>query len=243
MAKSKQKAVKTPKKRSTKYGKLAAVCAKELSAKKAALVRAEKALAKAQKNHTELLSEVARLDMLDRSLKALINGTEPPQNVRYVYTYPQWVWQGNPYGWWWNGNGYTYTGGLTQPSYTYTNAGYQNGQNSQFNVNTINTVAGDAPVLTTTTGALTSGSNATITCNASNSLIGYNSSGISLDNSNGSIPSSFTFNNVQSSIPSGPSGTADLTVDLSTGAPEEDKDVDVTEKEVLAVAEKVGHGG
>ena len=89
MAKSKQKAVKTPKKRSTKYGKLAAVCAKELSAKKAALVRAEKALAKAQKQHTELLSEVARLDMLDRSLKALINGTEPPQNVRYVYTYPQ----------------------------------------------------------------------------------------------------------------------------------------------------------
>ena len=129
MAKPKQKAVKTPKKRSTKYGKLAAVCTKELSAKKAALVRAEKALAKAQKTHTELLSEVARLDMLDRSLKALINGTEPPQNVKYVYTYPQWVWQGAPYGWWWNGSGYTYTGGYTQPSYTYTNAGYQNGQN------------------------------------------------------------------------------------------------------------------
>src|SRR5271154_329311 len=109
MAKPKQKAVKTPKKRSTKYGKLAAVCTKELSAKKAALVRAEKAFAKAQKNHTELLAEVARLDMLDRSLKALINGTEPPQNVRYVYTYPQWVWSypnqwwgGNPYGWYWN---------------------------------------------------------------------------------------------------------------------------------------------
>jgi hypothetical protein len=241
MAKSKQKAVKTPKKRSTKYGKLAAVCAKELSAKKAALVRAEKALAKAQKTHTELLSEVARLDMLDRSLKALINGTEPPQNVRYVYTYPQWVWQGNPYGWWWNGSGYTLTMGQTQPSYTYTNAGYQNGQNSQF-VNTINTVAGDAPVITTTSGGLTTGTTA-FTCNSGSSLVGYNSSGISLDNSNGSIPSSFTFNNVQSSIPSGPSGTADLTVDLSTGAPEEDKDVDVTEKEVLAVAEKVGHGG
>lgn len=201
MAKSKQKAVKTPKKRSTKYGKLAAVCAKELSAKKAALVRAEKALARAQKSHTELLSEVARLDMLDRSLKALINGTEPPQNVKYVYTYPQWVWQGAPYGWWWNGSGYTYTGGYTQPSYTYTNAGYQNGQNSQFNVNTVNTVAGDAPVISTTSGSLlTSGVNSTITCNASNSLIGYNSSGISLDNS-GSIPSSFAF--TTQSIPSG----------------------------------------
>jgi hypothetical protein len=155
--------------------------------------------------------------------------------VRYVYTYPQWVWQGNPYGWWWNGNGYTYTGGLTQPSYTYTNAGYQNGQ---FNVNTINTVAGDAPVLTTTSGMTTGLS--TVTCNASNSLIGYNSSGISLDNS-GSIPSSFTFNNVQSSIPSGPSGTADLTVDLSTGATEEV--AEVKEPEVEEAVAKVGHGG
>jgi hypothetical protein len=243
MAKPKQKAVKTPKKRSTKYGKLAAVCAKELSAKKAALVRAEKALAKAQKNHTELLSEVARLDMLDRSLKALINGTEPPQNVRYVYNYPQWVWQGNPYGWWWNGNGgYTLTMGQTQPSYTYTNAGAQYGQNSQFNVNTINTVAGDAPVLTTTSGlttGVTSGLS-TVTCN-SGSLIGHNSSGITLDNA---ANSNFAF--TTSSVPTlsnGPSGTADLTVDLSTGAPEEDKDVDVTTNEVLAVAEKVGHGG
>ena len=143
MAKPKVKAVKTPKKRSTKYGKLAAVCAKELSAKKAALVRAEKALAKAQKSHTELLSEVARLDMLDRSLKALINGTEPPQNVRYVYTYPQWVWQGAPYGWWWNGSTYVYN---TVPQYNYTTCGSQFGQNAQY-VNTINTVAGDAPCL------------------------------------------------------------------------------------------------
>ena len=242
MAKSKQKAVKTPKKRSTKYGKLAAVCTKELSAKKAALVRAEKALAKAQKNHTELLSEVARLDMLDRSLKALINGTEPPQNVRYVYTYPQWVWQGAPYGWWWNGSGYTYNGGYTQPSYTYTS-----GQNSQFNVNTINTTVGDAPVVTTTSGLTTGLQSGTITCNASNSLIGYNSSGISLDNS-GSIPSSFTFSNVQPSIPSGPSGTADLTVDLSTGAAETECKGDCEPAcEKCAVSEqetaKVGVGG
>src|SRR5271167_2686527 len=126
MAKPKQKAVKTPKKRSTKYGKLAAVCTKELSAKKAALIRAEKALAKAQKTHQELLGEVARLDMLDRSLKALINGTEPPQNVRYVYTYPQWVW--NPYGngYWYN-NG-TVTIGVTQPTWTTSNGNFQGGQ-------------------------------------------------------------------------------------------------------------------
>jgi hypothetical protein len=111
MAKPKQKVAKTPKKRSTKYGKLAAVCSKELVGKKAALVRAEKALAKAQRTHTELLSEVARLDMLDRSLKALINGTEAPQNVRYVYSYPQWVWYGNPY---WNGNTWTLSVGSPQ---------------------------------------------------------------------------------------------------------------------------------
>jgi hypothetical protein len=82
------------------YKKISTQCANELKEKKAALVRAEKALAKAQKTHTELLSEVARLDMLDRSLKALINGLEPPQNVKYVYTYPQWVWYPNGTGWW-----------------------------------------------------------------------------------------------------------------------------------------------
>src|SRR5277367_2177517 len=143
MAKPKQKAVKTVKKRSTKYGKLASVCSKELSAKKAALVRAEKAFAKAAKTHTELLAEVARLDMLDRSLKALINGTEPPQNVRYVYSYPQWVWYGNPYGWYWNGNncqgGQCTNAVVTNPS-----------------INTFNTTIGDAPVITTTAGALMS---------------------------------------------------------------------------------------
>lgn len=239
MAKSKQKAVKTPKKRSTKYGKLAAVCAKELSAKKAALVRAEKALAKAQKQHTELLSEVARLDMLDRSLKALINGTEPPQSVRYVYNYPQWVWQGNPYGWWWNGNGYN-----TVPNYSYTTCGSlpntQLGQNAQFNVNTINTVAGDAPVITTTSGLtsnLTGGTS--FVCN-SGSLIGHNSSGITLDNANAS---NFTFATQSSpsfTLSNGPSGTADLTVDLSTGATEEVAEVKEPEEAEVA---KVGHGG
>ena len=239
MAKPKVVKAKTPKKRSTKYGKLAVVAAKELAAKKAALVRAEKALAKAQKTHTELLSEVARLDMLDRSLKALINGTEPPQNVRYVYTYPQWVWQGAPYGWWWNGGTYVYN---SVPQYNYTTCGTQFGQNAQ-QINTINTVAGDAPVFTTTTSNATLTGLSTITCNASSAgLIGNNSSGISLDNS-GSIPASFTFNNVQSSIPSGPSGTADLTVDLSTGASEEPVKDEVDEEAVAVLDAKVGVGG
>src|SRR5271163_507636 len=114
MAKPKKETSKTPKKRSTKYSKLAAVCSKELAAKKKALVLAEKRLAKAQKTHGDLLTEVARLDMLERSLKAVNEGLEPPQNIKYVYSYPQWVW--NPYsnGWYWNGNGYTYTIGNAQ---------------------------------------------------------------------------------------------------------------------------------
>src|SRR5271155_3040219 len=216
MAKPKQKAVKTPKKRSTKYGKLAAVCTKELSAKKAALVRAEKAFAKAQRTHTELLAEVARLDMLDRSLKALINGTEPPQNVRYVYTYPQWVWYGNPYGWYWNGNNYS------------VNLGSQNGYNfqgGQFtnvvtnpSINTINTTIGDAPVITTTAGALMSdASSGTIytTATSGNMTMCNNANlgNFSLTSGSGGLSStSFTTTN---------SPSAELTVDLSTGAEED----------------------
>src|SRR5271156_6175744 len=143
MAKPKQKAVKTPKKRSTKYGKLAAICSKELSAKKSALVKAEKSLAKAQQSHSALLAEVARLDMLDRSLKALINGTEPPQNVRYVYTYPQWVWYGNG----WYGSGYPWTvtlGNNTLGNNTLGNnyGNFQCGQYTIPSVNTINTTIG-----------------------------------------------------------------------------------------------------
>src|SRR5271157_5608740 len=95
MAKSKSTTPKMKKQRVTKYTKLALVCSKELAAKKKALVAAEKVLAKAQLTHQELLSEVARLDMLDRSLKAVNDKTQPPQNIKYVYTYPQWVW--NPY--------------------------------------------------------------------------------------------------------------------------------------------------
>src|SRR5271166_3218778 len=92
MAKKKTAIPKIKKQRQTKYTKLALVCAKELAAKKKALVAAEKRLAKAQLTHQELLSEVARLDMLDRSLKAVNDKTQPPQNIKYVYTYPQWVW-------------------------------------------------------------------------------------------------------------------------------------------------------
>ena len=236
MAKPKQKAVKTPKKRSTKYGKLAAVCTKELSAKKAALVRAEKAFAKAQKTHTELLSEVARLDMLDRSLKALINGTEPPQNVRYVYSYPQWVWYGNPYGWYWNSQPWTLT--LGQQNYN-----FQGGQ-SQFH-NSVNTVTipsvqtittTEAPVggglTTTTAGALTTGSTV-YNCNASN--IGYDSSGIcnfTMSSASAGLGTSFTTTNAGIN-------QSEFTVDLSTGALEEDKDVDVTESELLSVVKKL----
>ena len=87
----------------TDYKKLATRTAMELADKKKALAKAEKAMATAQKNHTELLSDVARLDMVERSLKALVEGTNPPQNVRYVYSYPQWVWYGGN-GWYWNGN-------------------------------------------------------------------------------------------------------------------------------------------
>lgn len=210
MAKPKQQASKTTKKRSTKYSKLAAVCSKELSAKKAALVRAEKALAKAQKTHSDLLSEVARLDMLDRSLKALINGTEPPQNVRYVYSYPQWVWQP---GWSWNGYTYTTTLGNT----TVTTPSYQ----SQ-------------------TGLLQSGGNYNLCTTGSNSVVGLTSNSVNLGTINsgynsGTCDNSSGYTLTSSSVPSNAftlatpattptinfmqqSSTADLTVDLSSGA-------------------------
>lgn len=91
------------------YKKLLTQATKELGDKKKSLIQAERNLAKAKQKHEELVSEVARLDMVERSLKALVDGTEPPQNVRYVYTYPQWVWYQQPYvtytqpGYWCNG--------------------------------------------------------------------------------------------------------------------------------------------
>lgn len=66
--------------------------ASELEAAKKALISAERGLARAKKNHEELLADVARLDMVERSLKAQIGGTEPPQNIKYVYNYPSWTW-------------------------------------------------------------------------------------------------------------------------------------------------------
>jgi hypothetical protein len=226
MAKTKKQVSKTPKKHSTKYSKLAAVCSKELTAKKTALVRAEKALAKAQKTHSELLSEVARLDMLDRSLKALINGTEPPQNVRYVYTYPQWVWY--PYNGWYGCNPYTYTVTLGAQSGTQ----YQNFQGGQFTTtNAINTVTTPAisSNLSLTNCIPASGS---LNINSDSSLIGYNSSGLSSSvlTSSGSSegPTWQTFTTTT------PTGSDPIeTVDLSTGAV--DPEATDSEKETAEV--------
>ena len=92
MQKSKTQSAKV-KKTATKYPKLLVVAENELENEKKALVLAERALQKAKQKHEELVASIARLDMLARSLKAFVEGTEPPTNVRYVYNYPQWVWQ------------------------------------------------------------------------------------------------------------------------------------------------------
>lgn len=76
----------------TDYKKTLARASKELADKKKALVQAERKLAAAKKSHEGLVAEVARLDMVERSLRAMVDGTEPPTNIKYVYTYPQWVW-------------------------------------------------------------------------------------------------------------------------------------------------------
>jgi hypothetical protein len=91
MVKSKVKQGKSGKKPSSKYGKLLVVATKELSTKKKALIQAERNLAKVKQTHEELIREVARLDMVERSLKALVDGTEPPTNIKYIYQYPPWV--------------------------------------------------------------------------------------------------------------------------------------------------------
>jgi hypothetical protein len=242
MAKPKQQASKTPKKRSTKYSKLAAVCSKELAAKKKALVSAEKALAKATKKHQELLAEVARLDMLDRSLRAVNEGLEPPQNVRYVYTYPQWVWSPGQWNYSYPYNGtYTITLGATQPS----TSQFQGGQYSNLNLCT----TGSNSVLTTNTaGALTTNAvNCVNTVPSSlsfgdSSVIGYNSSGISSGyalNNSGSIPAAGpTWQTTTTTV------SPDLTVDLSTGATETDEtQTDEISMEEILGSKKVGSGG
>ena len=227
MAKTTKKASPKPKKVSSKYSKLAAVAAKELTAKKAALVRAEKALAKAQKSHQELLGEVARLDMLDRSLKALINGTEPPQSVRYVYTYPQWVWNPN-YGYWYN-NG-TITIGNTYPYQTsYTTTGYNSQVTGLYqNAQTVNTGYSSG---TTTLGAITSTAgnlnSGTTTFNCSTLGGDYTDSGTSAFTL--TTPTTGALLTATNSGPTWTTSTAgDFTVDLSTGAadPEVEKEED-----------------
>lgn len=236
MAKPKQKAVKTPKKRSTKYGKLATVCSKELAAKKAALVRAEKLLAKAQRTHTELLSEVARLDMLDRSLKALINGTEAPQNVRYVYSYPQWVWYGNPY---WNGNTWSLSLGnsIQNQPYTYANinGNFQGGQFTTTNaINTVNSGYTTVSTPTCTSGALTSSA---LTCDSG--LSGLSLSNASLNNLSFSAPASTpSYTTTTTNAPTQP----ELTIDLSTGASSEEEIERELAVQGQADAKEVTHG-
>lgn len=97
MAKSKIRPPKIAKKKSTKYSKLLVVAEKELGVKKKSLVQAERNLARAKQKHDELIAEVARLDMVERSLKALVDGTEPPTSIRYIYQYPNWIWHNTPY--------------------------------------------------------------------------------------------------------------------------------------------------
>jgi hypothetical protein len=232
MAKPKATPAKTPKKRSTKYSKLAAVCSKELTAKKKALVLAEKRLAKATKTHQELLQEVARLDMLDRSLRAVNEGLEPPQNVKYVYSYPQWVW--NP-GWHTVYNTPYYQNG------TITLGSFQGGQ-TLANINTVGqnsiNLTTSAPVTTTYT------SNSGSFCN-SGSLIGSSSaipssgSVLSCSNSDGvawtNATPTFDINplataeaknfNLQSaySLQTQADAPGTITVDLSTFATEFDE--------------------
>ncbi len=178
MANSKKSTPKTKKVRATKYTKLAVHVTKELNAKKKALVAAEKRLGKAQETHQELLSEVARLDMLDRSLKAVNEKTTPPQNIKYVYTYPQWVW--NP--------GYTYTVPNYQPQWTFTNV--PNLPNGGTFLTNGSAVGGDSQ--NGTTGGVY---NSTVTCTLSNSGPG----GIVTSN-NDSLP---TLNGVNTGLSGG----------------------------------------
>lgn len=221
MAKPKKQPSVTPKKRSTKYSKLAAVCSKELTAKKKALVLAEKRLAKATRTHQELLAEVARLDMLDRSLRAVNEGLEPPQNVKYVYTYPQWVWNPYPNQWWYNG-GYS-------PTITLGGT-FQGGQYS----NTFNTVQ------TTTTGVnCGTAGNVSYVANSGNLNLASFNNGSGLISNDSGVQSVLTSSSPNVGWSTGNTGTADLTVDLSTGA----TDDETTMEEVLAAAKEVGHGG
>lgn len=200
MAKAKTQTKKV-KKSPTKYSKLLVVAQKELAAKKKALVSAERSLAKAKQKHEELIAEVARLDMVERSLKAMVEGTEPPTNVRYVYNYPQWVWYPTqqPYV------------TFTVPSWQYTpSTTVPNNGTTYYNAPNIGG------------SILTSG---TVTCNAgglqTNTVSFQNSclSGSSDPSGGFSAGLTPTLNNVTLTSSGAPDAILDgLVVDLSTGA-------------------------
>jgi hypothetical protein len=202
MAKSTKQVPKTKKKKVTKYTKLALHASKELAGKKKALVAAEKRLAAAQKNHSELLAEVARLDMLDRSLKALIEGTEPPQNIRYVYTYPNWVWYPNqqwyPYG------GSTITLNTT-------------GSNGTYQVPTTQTITSNGNFqggcFSNAVGVSNSGNISTFNLATANCGSSDGATGVTLS-STGTAPQWTTVNMTNSS--------PEMVVDLTTGATDDE---------------------
>jgi hypothetical protein len=214
--KSKKKSTKVTKGsiKANKYSKLMLAASKELEAKKKALVKAEKALAKVTKTHQDLLSEVARLDMVERSLKALVEGTEPPHNVRYVYTYPNWVYP-NPYGWCWNGNGHTYTIGNAQ---TQTYGTLQGGSLLTTGTNCINTTPSSF-TYTSNAGGLATCNNVQMSNTVDNGGSGIGS--VLSTSGDGTVAwtsTTPTVNLYNSSV----SGTADFTVDLSTHATEDE---------------------
>jgi hypothetical protein len=215
---NKKKIAAKSKTKTSKYAKLMKAASKELADKKNALAKAEKTLATASKNHAELLQETARLDMLERSLKALVDGTEPPTNVKYVYNYPQWVWTYPNQGW---GTQVWQTPGTVSTPYYY--GTIQNGQVT----NAINTIH------SSTSGALP---NSTLTCTSGMGALGLDSNYASLTDASGSVsltdsslPSAFT---LTTSGAGASSGQLEFTVDLSTGATEED-DKSVLSAEVI----------
>jgi hypothetical protein len=215
MAKTKTQTKKV-KKTPTKYSRLLVVAAKELAAKKKTLVQAERALAKAKQKHEELIAEVARLDMVERSLKAMVEGTEPPTNVKYVYNYPQWVWcpyYQQPYvTYYWNGG--NYQGGQLQGGTLTTNGNY----------NCSN--AGNPYTLNNCQTSQTSGAVGTVTNTITSTSSGIGSAGYTLTSGDvSSLTSSSsgttTFNNLSLSN-SGSQNFSGLVVDLSTGAEQTD---------------------
>lgn len=211
---------------------------KELNDKKKALVKAEKDLAKASKTHSDLLGEVARLDMLERSLKALVEGTEPPQNIKYVYNYPNWIWS---YPWWW-GTQYN----SVPPYYFPYNYIYNTvtGTNS-WGANTGTYQGGTYYNSGVDSGSITVNTVPVTTCSNSNTV---NTVASTLSSYPVTATCSNTFNvgSCSSTLNAGPwntvntSTTGDLVIDLSTSATDESSDIkasESTESLVVGVGE------